>query len=53
MSNKTFSLAVDTGATVKILSEDAYKALKRSHRRGKWPLQPSDLNLSGVTGSLL
>ncbi len=53
LSNKTFSLAVDTGAAVNILSEDAYKALKRSSRGGKWPLEPSDLNLPGVTGSNL
>ncbi len=52
-SNESFSLAIDTGASVNILSEDAYKALKRSFRGSKWPLQPSDLNLSGVTGSNL
>ncbi len=32
-------------------SENTYKILKRSSRGGKWPLQPSDSNLSRVTGS--
>ncbi len=53
MRNISFSLAVNTGAAVNVLSEDAYKALKRSSRSGKWPLQVSDLNLSCVTGSNL
>ncbi len=53
MSNIFFSLAVDTGAAENILFENAYKFLKRSSRGGKWPFQPSDLNLSGVTGSNL
>ncbi len=52
VSNKPFSLAVDTGAAVNILLENVYKALQSS-RGGKWALQPSDLNLSGVTKSLL
>ncbi len=53
VSNKAFSLAVDTGAVVNILSDDAYKALKRKSCGSKWPSQPSDLNLSYVTGSSL
>lgn len=47
------SLAVDTGATVNVISEESYKILKRESRGGKWVLRPSDLNLSGVTGSSL
>ncbi len=46
LSNKSFSLAVDTGAAVNILLEDAYKAAKKSSCHGKWPLQPSELGLS-------
>ncbi len=47
------SLAVDTGATVNVLSEESFKAVKRSFRGGKWPLRQSDLNVRGVTGSAL
>ena len=47
------SLAVDTGATVNVLSEESFKALKRSFRGGQWPLRQSDLHLRGVTGSAL
>ncbi len=53
MRNNFFSLAVDVGAAVNISSENTYKSLQRSSHDGKWPLQPSDLNLSGVTGSNL
>ncbi len=45
------SLAVDTGATVNVISEESYKILKRESRGGKWVLRLGDLNLSGVTGS--
>ena len=48
-----FSLAVDTGAAVNVLSEESYKTLKRNARGGRWPLRQSDLNLRGVTGSSL
>ena len=48
-----FSLAVDTGASANILSEEAYMTLKRNARGGRWPLRQSDLNLRGVTGSAL
>ena len=47
------SLAVDTGATVNVLSEDSFRAIKRTFRGGRWPLRQSDLNLRGVTGSAL
>ncbi len=50
-SNDTSSLAIHTVAAVNILSEDAYKALKKEPSQWQWPLQPNDLNLSGVTGS--
>ena len=47
------SLAVDTGATVSILSIESYLALKRTSHGGRWSLRQSDLNLRGVTGSAL
>ncbi len=53
VNKKAFSLAAGTSFAVNILSCDAYNALKRSSRGCKWKLQPSDLNLSGVTGSNL
>ena len=43
------SFAVDTGAAVNILSEEAYLALKRASRGGRWPLKPTDINLMGVS----
>lgn len=49
----SLSLAVDTGATVNVISEESYRILKRESRGGKWTLRPSGLNLSGVTGSAL
>ncbi len=53
VGNHRLSLAVDIGATVNVISEESYKILKRNSRGGKWILRPSDLNLSGVTGSAL
>ena len=47
------SLAVDTGASVNVISEDSYNTLKRNSRGGKWILRPSDLTLAGITGSAL
>ncbi len=47
------SLAVDTCATVNVISEEVYKALELNSRSGSWILRPSDFNLSGVTGSTL
>ena len=47
------SLAVDTGATVSVLSIEAYLALKRGPHGGRWSLRQSDLNFRGVTGSAL
>ena len=43
------SFAVDTGASVNVLSEDSYLALKRASRGGRWPLKPTDTNLLGVS----
>ncbi len=43
------SLAIDTGATVNVMSADAYGALKRASRDCRWSLRPSDLNLVGVS----
>ena len=47
------SLAVDTGASVNVLSDTAYQALKRNTRGGRHPLQACDLNLCGVDGNAL
>ena len=43
------SFAVDTGASVNVLSEDSYLALKRASRGGRWPLKPTDTNLIAVS----
>ena len=47
------SFAVDTGAAVNVLSEKAYRALKRASRGGRYRLRPNDLNLRGVTSDPL
>ena len=47
------SLGIDTGASVNVLSEKAYLALKRASRGNRWPLRPNDLNLTGVTSDPL
>lgn len=47
------SFAVDTGASVNVLSERAYRALKRVSRGGRYRLMPNDLNLRGVTSDPL
>ena len=47
------SFAVDTGAAVNVLSEEAYKAIKRASRGGRCRLRPNDLNLRGVTSDPL
>ncbi|KAG0722691.1 Sucrase-isomaltase, intestinal [Chionoecetes opilio] len=44
VSHQNFSLVVDTGATVNVISDESYQALKRSARGGRWPLLKSDLN---------
>ena len=43
------SVAVDTGATVTVLSERGYWALKRALGGNRWLLFPNNLNLMGVT----
>ena len=43
------SFAVDTGASVNVLSEEAYLALKRASRGGRWPLKPTDKRLMGIS----
>ncbi|MPC72652.1 hypothetical protein E2C01_066964 [Portunus trituberculatus] len=47
------SFAVDTGASVNVLSEKAYKALKRASCDSQYCLIPNALNLKGVTSDLL
>ena len=45
------SFAMDTGASVNVLSEKAYRTLRRRSRGGRWPLRPHALNLVGVNKS--
>ena len=40
--------AVNTGASVNVLSEKAYHALQRTFLGSQLPLRPNDLNLMGV-----
>ena len=53
VGKRRLCLAVDTGAAVNVMSEEAYKALKRNSRGGACVLRPNDMNLAGVTGSRL
>ncbi len=43
------SFAVDTGAVVNVLSEKAYKLIKRASRGSRCALRPNDLNLMSVS----
>ncbi len=42
------SFAVDTSASVNVLSEESYLALKDASRGGLWPLKPIITNILGV-----
>ncbi len=53
MGKTTLTLAVDTGATVKVILDSANRSLRRQAREGNWPLQENDLNVVGVTGTAL
>ncbi len=53
MGNTILTLAVDTGATVNVISDSAYRSLIRQAEGGNWPLQENDLNVIGVTGTAL
>ncbi len=53
VGKRRLCLAVDTGATVNVMYEEGYKALKRNSRGGACVLRPNDMNLAGVTGSRL
>ena len=53
LGSTTASIAVDTGAAVNVLSEAAYKNIKRASRGGRWQLRPNDLMLRGVTSEPL
>ncbi len=44
------SLAVDTGATINVMSDTSFRAIRRSLRGGHWNLFPNDLNVVGVSG---
>lgn len=46
-------LAVDTGSSENVTSEEAYKAMKRNSRGGACILLTNDMNLAGVTCSRL
>ena len=43
------SFAVDTGASVNVLSAASYSELKRASRGSRWPLRPPITNLQGVS----
>ncbi len=47
------SLAVDTGTTINVMSENSFRTLRRSFRGGRCALLPNDLNVVGVSGSNL
>ncbi len=47
------SLAMNTGATINVLSENSFRALRRTFRGGRCMLLPNDLNAVGVSGSNL
>ncbi len=47
------SLAVDTGATTNVMSENSFRFLRRTFRGGRCTLLPNDLNVVGVSGSNL
>ena len=47
------SLAVDTGAAVNVLSERAYRCIKRASRGSQWPLRPNNLWLKSVNNETL
>lgn len=49
----SLTLAVDTGATVNVISDSAYRSLTRQASGENWPLQENDLNVVGVTGTTL
>ena len=53
LNGKRASLAVDTGASVNCLSEQAYLELKRVSHNSRLPLKPSNLNLKGVSNAQL
>ncbi len=44
------SLAVDTGATINVISEHSYRFLRRTFRGGRSTLLPNDFNVVGVLG---
>ncbi len=46
-------LAVDTRATINVMSENSFRALRRIFRGGRCTLLPNDLNVVGVSGSNL
>ncbi len=47
------SFAVDTSPVVNVLSEKAYRLIKRASRGSLRPLRPTDLNLMGVSSEPL
>ncbi len=42
-------VAVDTGATINVISEQSFRELRRSLRGGRCRLLPNDINVVGVT----
>ncbi len=53
VGNTALTLAIDTGATVNVISHSTYRSLTRQAEGGNWPLQENDLNVVGVTGTAL
>ncbi len=47
------SFAVDMGAVVNVLSEEAYRLIKFTSQGSRWPLRPNDLNIIGVSSEPL
>ena len=47
------SFAVDTGALVNVISDNAFRIIKRESRGGRYPLRESDLDLRGVSDEKL
>ncbi len=53
VGNLTMYIAVDTKATIYVMSENSFRTLRRSFRGGRCTLLPNYLNVVGVSGSSL
>ncbi len=50
VGRREISLAVDTGATINVISKPSFRMLKRGLRGGRCRLLPNDINVVEVTG---